>query len=63
LRNKYANWKKEDCISEIKYIADIISPNNSFNSNLHILLSERHKLLTLKEMGFPENWGEMRLWN
>ena len=46
----------------IKYIADIISPNNSFNSNLHILLSERHKLLTLKEMGFPENWNKMRLW-
>ncbi|MBO7625177.1 MAG: Abi family protein [Bacteroidales bacterium] len=46
----------------IKYIVDIISPDNAFNSNLHQLISERHELLSLKEMGFPQNWEELPIW-
>lgn len=49
-------------LTALKYIVDIISPNNDFKSNLQELLSERHKLLSLKEMGFPSNWETLPVW-
>ena len=49
-------------LSALKYIVDIISPDNNFKVNLLRLLSEPHKLLTYKEMGFPPNWQELPVW-
>lgn len=49
-------------LSAIKYIVDIISPNNSFKPNLFKLLAQHNKLLSLKEMGFPNNWEKLPVW-
>ena len=46
----------------IKYILDIISPNNDFHKNLKGLIAEGGKLLSLKDMGFPENWNYLGVW-
>lgn len=46
----------------IKYILDIISPNNDFHKNLKKLISEGGKLLSLKDMGFPDNWNYLGVW-
>jgi len=46
----------------VKYIVDIISPGNSFKKNLVALLNDRHLLLTLKEMGFPNDWENLPVW-
>ena len=49
-------------LSAIKYISDIISPNNSFKNNLIQLIDEGGKLLNLKDMGFPDNWKYLSVW-
>ncbi len=49
-------------LSAIKYIVDIISPDNSFKENLQSLLSQRHALLSLREMGFPNGWENLPVW-
>lgn len=49
-------------LSAIKYIVDIISPNNSFKENLIKLLNQPNKLLTKKEMGFPSDWETYPVW-
>ena len=49
-------------LTALKYIVDIISPDNNFKNNLLQLLSEQHKLLSLKEMGFPDNWRRLPVW-
>ena len=46
----------------VKYILDIISPNNNFYKNLKDLIANDGKLLSLKEMGFPENWRYIGVW-
>ena len=46
----------------IKYILDIISPNNDFHKNLKKLMDDGGKLLSLKDMGFPDNWGYLGVW-
>ena len=46
----------------IKYILDIISPYNDFHRNLNILIKDGGKLLSLKEMGFPDNWSYLGVW-
>ncbi len=46
----------------IKYILDIISPDNDFYKNLKILIQNGGKLLSLKEMGFPDNWNYLDIW-
>ena len=49
-------------LSCIKYILDIISPNNDFKNNFLVLIGNGGKLLSLKEMGFPENWKYLGVW-
>lgn len=49
-------------LSAIKYIVDLISPGNSFKKNLKALLDDEHRLLSLKEMGFPEDWERQPVW-
>lgn len=56
-RNKLFSYL---CI--IKYILDIISPNNSFYRNLESLISDGGSLLSLKDMGFPDNWKYLGVW-
>ena len=46
----------------IKYMLDIISPGNNFYKNLNNIIKNGGKLLSLKEMGFPENWKCLDLW-
>lgn len=46
----------------IKYILDIISPNNSFHQNLKALIADGGRLLSLREMGFPDNWNYLGVW-
>jgi abortive infection bacteriophage resistance protein len=46
----------------IKYILDIISPNNDFHKNLKDLIANGGNLLSLKEMGFPNNWNYLGVW-
>ena len=50
-------------LSALKYIVDIISPNNSFKQNLLTLLQEPHKLLSFREVGFPQNWQQIPVWH
>lgn len=49
-------------LSAIKYVADILSPGNSFKNYLKKLLNDRHQLLGLKEMGFPMDWESFPVW-
>jgi abortive infection bacteriophage resistance protein len=45
----------------INYITRIISPQSSFVSELKILLGEC-KLVSCKEMGFPDDWENEVIW-
>ena len=49
-------------LSAIKYISDIISPGNSFKTNLIQIIENGGQLLSLKDMGFPENWKQLGVW-
>ena len=49
-------------LSAIKYMVDIISPGNSFKNKLKELLEDKHRLLTLKDMGFPVEWEDLPVW-
>lgn len=49
-------------LSAIKYLADIISPGNNFKGQLYHLLESKHNLLSLGEMGFPDNWKSFPIW-
>lgn len=46
----------------IKYILDIISPGNSFYTNLENIIASGGNLLSLKDMGFPDNWNRSGIW-
>jgi len=46
----------------IKYTTDIISPGNDFKKNLISLIENGGKLLSMKEMGFPDNWKAIGIW-
>lgn len=46
----------------IKYILDIISPGNSFYTNLENIIASGGNLLSLKDMGFPDNWNCSGIW-
>ena len=49
-------------LSCIKYCSDILSPDNQFKSQLFNLLNKGGKLLTFKDMGFPDNWKHEPVW-
>ena len=49
-------------LTALKYIVDIISPEKKKKKNLLQLLSERHRLLSLREMGFPKDWETLPVW-
>ena len=49
-------------LCSIKYILDIISPNNAFHQNLKKLIADGGRLLSLKDMGFPDNWNYLGVW-
>lgn len=46
----------------VKYILDIISPDNDFQKKLLALIEDGGNLLSLKEMGFPDNWKFLSVW-
>lgn len=50
-------------LSCIKYLNDILSPQNDFKANLKGLLSQGGKLLSEKDMGFPMNWESLPVWH
>ena len=49
-------------LSCIQYILKIISPNSNFKNNLLDLLNNDGNLLSVKDMGFPENWHSFGVW-
>lgn len=46
----------------VKYILDIISPDNDFQKKLLALIEDGGNLLLLKEMGFLDNWKFLSVW-
>jgi hypothetical protein len=46
----------------MKYILDIVSPDHDFLANLQTLISQGGPLLSLKDMGFPDNWKHLGVW-
>jgi len=60
--SKTKEYKLFAVLSCIKHIIDIISPSNEFKSNFLSLVGNGGKLLSLKEMGFPENWRYLDVW-
>jgi len=49
-------------LSCIKYLLDIINPQNKFKQNLLEIISEGGNLLKIKDMGFPNNWKDLDVW-
>ncbi len=49
-------------LSAIKYIVDIISPDNSFKTHLIELFNDKHRFVSMKEMGFPDSWQDWPVW-
>jgi abortive infection bacteriophage resistance protein len=49
-------------LSCMKYILDIISPDNDFKKNLVQIIGSGGNLLQLKDMGFPDNWESLDIW-
>jgi hypothetical protein len=41
---------------------DIVSPDNDFLANLQALISQGGPLLSLKDMGFHDNWKHLGVW-
>lgn len=62
LKNKkiYTN-KLYATLSCVEYVLKIISPENTFSTQLKVLMKEC-PLAQSKEMGFPSNWFEEDLW-
>ena len=64
-RNTIASTKRNKLFAYlccIKYILDIVSPDNDFLANLQALISQGGPLLSLKDMGFPDNWKHLGVW-
>jgi abortive infection bacteriophage resistance protein len=49
-------------LSCIKYILDIVSPENDFKKNLIETINNGGNLLKIKDMGFPDNWRYLDVW-
>ena len=49
-------------LSIILYLLQIVSPDIPFKQSLQALLQSRPKLVTLKDMGFPQGWSTFTLW-
>lgn len=49
-------------LSALKYIMDVIQPGNTFNQDVRELIKQMPKLVTLQEMGFPERWQQLPIW-
>ena len=64
-RNTIATTKRNKLFAYlccIKYVLDIISPENDFYTNLQTLIKQGGSLLSLKDMGFPDNWRYLDIW-
>lgn len=64
-RNTIATTKRNKLFAYlccIKYILDIVSPDNDFYSNLLTLIDHGGPLLSLRDMGFPDNWKHLGFW-
>lgn len=49
-------------LSVILYMMKVINPNSSFKKELLALLALSPKLVSPKDMGFPNNWEDYTLW-
>jgi len=49
-------------LSCIKYLLDIINPNNHFKDNLIEIIKDGGKLHRIKDMGFPDDWKYFGVW-
>jgi abortive infection bacteriophage resistance protein len=46
----------------IKYLLDRIKPQHQFTTKLVKLINSGGSLLSIKDMGFPEHWQELAIW-
>lgn len=49
-------------LSCITYILDIISPSSDFKKNLIDIMNDGGDLLSKRDMGFPNNWKFLPVW-
>jgi abortive infection bacteriophage resistance protein len=49
-------------LSCIKYLLDIIYPNNNFKEDFMEICNNGGKLYRIKDMGFPDNWRYIGVW-
>lgn len=49
-------------LSAIKFMFDSIDAANDFKGALIPLLSRKVRLLSLRDMGFPDNWEQLPIW-
>jgi len=49
-------------LSCIKFLLDSIDNKNHFKEELFAILQSNCRLLSLKDMGFPNNWKELPIW-
>ncbi len=64
-RNTIATTKRNKLFAYlccIKYILDIVSPEHNFYMNFQKLIAEGGSLLSLRDMGFPDNWRGLGIW-
>lgn len=59
--NNILDYKVYAYLTAIQYLLNIISPNHNFKTKL-ISLVKSCPLLQEKEMGFPKNWQNEKLW-
>ncbi len=55
------NYKLYNFLCVLIYMQDVIHPSNNFKTNL-ITLFDTYPSISLKAMGFPENWQQQPLW-
>lgn len=49
-------------VSCIKYLLDGISPGHDFKNKLTDAIMQGGRLVSIKDMGFPENWSKLDVW-
>lgn len=49
-------------LSAIKYLLDSIDQVNNFKATLLLILSRKVTLLSLRDMGFPNDWEKLPIW-
>lgn len=49
-------------LSAIKFLLDAIDPSNDFKESLKMLLNNKPRLLSMRDMGFLRDWQQQPVW-